>query len=76
MKFSRITGTMLSLLAGALLAASCTNYGEDIDDINRQPAGSLVHGIPGSGVNCKQRIKEPVSRKKYYNYICEISDNY
>ena len=36
MKFSRITGTMLSLLAGALLAASCTNYGEDIDDINRR----------------------------------------
>ena len=27
---------MLSLLAGALLAASCTNYGEDIEDINRR----------------------------------------
>ena len=36
MKFGRITGTLLSLLAGALLAASCTNYGEDIDEIKKQ----------------------------------------
>ena len=36
MKSRRITGTLLALMAGAFLAASCTNYGEDIEDINNR----------------------------------------
>ncbi|MBP5217350.1 MAG: hypothetical protein J6Z47_00195 [Bacteroidales bacterium] len=36
MKPKTITGKLLSVLAGVLLAASCTNYGEDIADINNR----------------------------------------
>ena len=36
MKFGKITGILLSVISGAFIAASCTNYGEDIDDINKR----------------------------------------